>query len=616
MQTLRLILTVALLSALSAGASDNGVAGLSSLPVAAQANISAALGRDSSEYYARPVSGGFEASSPGLAARFTSSGVEVSSGSAHWGLALRGYGYGNALWGVNAVAPQATKNRVEYRHGTMIEWYMNGPMGLEQGFTISQQPGKANGQPLTIALETSGDLAATAGDSGTSLNLSKQDGEELLRYTGLTAYDADGKELHATLRVQSQQLLLQVDDRNARYPVVVDPVVQLAKLTASDGQSGDGLGISVAISGDVLVAGTFANAAYVFVKPPSGWKNMTQTAKLAPSDGTTGTYVSVAIGGNVILLGEPDATTNGNTGIAYVFVKPPTGWKDTSETLRLLASDGQPGDRFGSAVAISGGTAVIGAGWATVNGNQFQGAAYVFTKPAGDLPKLESMVVTETAKLTASDGAEGDFFADGGVSISGGTIAIGAFAADRVNELSKGEAYVFVKPPSGWVSMTQTAALKASDIGGSLGISIAINGSTVAAGAPTANRGGTVYVYVKPDNGWANMTETAQLRAQKLGWSFSQSVAIDGSGQAIAAGAPSGNGQHNFSGDVFVFLKPPGGWKTTSQYKYRIFSSDGQSGDRFGEAVAISGKVLAVGADSATIGSNPTQGAAYVFGQQ
>ncbi|MBZ5574296.1 MAG: hypothetical protein LAO09_20735, partial [Acidobacteriia bacterium] len=167
MQTLRLILTVALLSALSAGASDNGVAGLSSLPVAAQANISAALGRDSSEYYARPVSGGFEASSPGLAARFTSSGVEVSSGSAHWGLALRGYGYGNALWGVNAVAPQATKNRVEYRHGTMIEWYMNGPMGLEQGFTISQQPGKANGQPLTIALETSGDLAATAGDSGT-----------------------------------------------------------------------------------------------------------------------------------------------------------------------------------------------------------------------------------------------------------------------------------------------------------------------------------------------------------------------------------------------------------------------------------------------------------------
>jgi len=202
MQTLRLILTVALFSALSAGASDNGVAGLSSLPVAAQANISAALGRDSSEYYARPASGGFEASSRGLAARFISTGIEVSSGSAHWGLTLRGYGHGDALRKATPVAPQSTKNRVEYRRGAITEWYVNGPMGLEQGFTISQQPGMANGQSLTIALETSGDLTATADDSGTSLRLMKSEGEELLRYTGLTAYDADGKELRATLRVQ------------------------------------------------------------------------------------------------------------------------------------------------------------------------------------------------------------------------------------------------------------------------------------------------------------------------------------------------------------------------------------------------------------------------------
>lgn len=83
--------------------------------------------------------------------------------------------------------------------------------------------------------------------------------------------------------MQDGQLLLKVEDARAHYPVVIDPITQLAELTASDGVAGDGFGI-VAISGSTVVAGAlFAGpkieqgAAYVFVKPPSGWANMTQT---------------------------------------------------------------------------------------------------------------------------------------------------------------------------------------------------------------------------------------------------------------------------------------------------------------------------------------------------
>ena len=378
MQTLRLILTVALFSALSAGASDNGVAGLSSLPVAAQANISAALGRDGFEYYAHPVSGGFEAHSGGLASRFTRAAVEVNSGSARWGLALRAYGYGDALKTVHAIEPLADKNRVEYRRGALTEWYVNGPMGLEQGFTIRERPGgKADGL-LTIALQTWGELKAVEDASGGGLKLADRDGGGLLRYTGLSAFDADQQDLHASLRVQGQRLLLEVDDSHARYPIVVDPVVQLAKLTASDGS----LGLTISISGDVIVAGTETNAAYVFVKPPTGWKDMTQTAKLTSSDGTAQDLfgIRVAISGNVIVVGAPGA--NENRGAAYVFTRPPNGWKDMTETAKLVASDGVPGDTFGI-VGINGGTVVVGALNATVNGNQFQGAAYVFVRPMG-----------------------------------------------------------------------------------------------------------------------------------------------------------------------------------------------------------------------------------------
>lgn len=603
MRTLRVILAAYLFSALNAGASDNSSrAALASLPVAAQANVSAALGRDSAEFFARPVDGGFLANSRGLTARFIASGVEMTSGSARWGLALRGYGYGNSLRSVSPATPQASKNRVEYRRGAMTEWYVNGPMGLEQGFTIKERPGKSDGRPLTIALATAGNLTPIAEDNA-GLTLKTASGQEVLRYAGLMAYDADGEDLKASMRLQGQQLLLQVNDRRARYPIVIDPVVQLAKLTASDGFSGEGFGTSVAMSGNVIVVGTNGGEAYVFVKPLSGWKNMIQTARLTPSDHGAGFGASVAIGGNVIVVGAPQA--NQSQGAAYAFLKPAGGWKDMTETARLAASDGAPGDGFGYAVAVSGRTGVVGAPFAAVNGTFQQGAAYVFVADPASSARLVSKTITETAKLTASDPTGGDQFGIS-VSSSGDAVAIGALIGDE----GKGEAYVFVKPPTGWVSATETAQLKPSDSGGDMGVSVATSGGSVAVGALTSRGGaGSVYVFVEPQSGWADMTETAQLLPANCCWSFGLSVSIDGAAGAIAVGAPHGNGHQNGAGDVFVFLRPPGGWQTTMQYKYRLFSSDGVFGDLFAQSVALSGKTLVSGAPIAG-----GKGAAYVFG--
>jgi hypothetical protein len=323
--------------------------------MAAQAQVSAALGRDHASYHARARGEGFrvENRKHGLVTDFAASGIRVRVGTATWRLALRGYGYGDELQPVKAVAPQAAANRVEYPRGALTEWYLNGPLGLEQGFTL--------------ALTLSGDLVASIDSTGTGVALSRADGTPALTYQGLTAYDAKGRQLTAWLQLSGNELWLRVDDTGAQYPLVVDPFLQQAKLTASSAASVTRFGISVGVSGDTIVVGTVSDqasstgtSAHVFVRPPGGWTGaLTESAKLIVSDGTSGDRFgqSVAISGDAIVVGDPGA--DALKGAAYVFVKPAGGWSGTpTQSAKLTASDATQGV-FGNVVAASGDTIVV-----------------------------------------------------------------------------------------------------------------------------------------------------------------------------------------------------------------------------------------------------------------
>lgn len=451
------------------------------------------LGRDSVSYHAVAQGNGFHAANPNhaLVADFTPQGVDLRAGTARWALALSGYGYGQALSSVTTVAPQASANRVEYRRGALTEWYVNGPLALEQGFTLEAPPGpRPSGEALTLALGLSGDLQPTRDADGASLTLRQADGTTALRYGGLTAYDAAGRELPVGLEMQGgSQLRLRVDDTGARYPLVIDPLVQTetgrAKLTASDGASGDWFGFPVAISGDTVVVGARFNdvggnsdqgSAYVFVKPGRGWSGrLTETAKLIASGGTVFFFgTSVAISGDTVVVGAENSS-------AYVFVEPTGGWGGTlTETAKLIASDVTFLDAFGFPVAISADTVVAGAYLADIDANTDQGSAYVFVKPTGGWGGN----VTETAKLTASDGAANDYF--GTVAISGDTVVVGAQLDDIGGNASQGSAYLFAKPVGGWGgNLTEDAKLTAQD-GAAIdlfGYSVAVTGRTVVVGA-------------------------------------------------------------------------------------------------------------------------------------
>ena len=400
---------------------------------------------------------------------------------------------------------------------------------------------------------------------------------------------------------------------------------QRAELTASNGGADDQLGESAAISGNTAVLGApeapvgsnnQEGAAYVYVKPASGWKNMTQVAELTPSDGGPAVHFgsSVAIDGEVIVVGEPWAKigSHNSQGALYVYVKPAGGWKDMTETAKLTASDGAVLDLLGVSVTILGDTIVGSAPFATIGSAGSAGAVYVFVKPRSGWKNM-----TQRAKLTASDpifAAELGY----GVSLSGTTVAAGA---RNYGTSIPGAAYVFVEPHSGWKNMTQTAKLTASQAtnGDQLGLSISINGNVVVAGAPDETVGsngyqGASYIWVRPASGWKSTSKAARITASDGAAGNYLGCSVSLAGNTLVVGAFGVTvGSNAGQGAVYMYRKPESGWNTTSKFNAKLTASDGTESAWLGNSVRNVSNTVLAGAPGQTIAGNSQQGTAYIF---
>ena len=627
-------------------------AGLLSLPSATQGPVSAALGAAEEAYQVRAGGPGFRAANPAqhLSARFDSSGVSISSGATRVGIGLRAIGYGSSLSTVGEVEPRARANRVLYSRGTLSEWYANGPLGIEQGFSIARAPSRRATGPLTLAMALRGNAHAELAANGRSVTFGHAGGT-VLRYGGLQVTDAGGRTLHSWLELRARRLLLRVDARGARFPLRIDPFLQEAELTSSYGEKSDYFGESVAVSGDTIVVGApqllnGTGAAYVFTMPASGWASATETAQLTPppEEHEEGEEFgkSVAVSGDTIVVGAPRRGIGTYPfqevfGAAYVYVEPAAGWQSVGPSAELSASDRAVGDEFGFSVAASGGTVVVGAPNHQIDGqtrkvNYEQGAAYVFAMPAAGW----AGTLTQNAELVPSDGDAS--FPDGGggfgwsVAAAGETAVVGAPLHQVVKKScpedggycwGQGAAYVFAMPTSGWAgTLPQTAELIASDgapasgmnfQGDAFGKSVAASGDTILVGAPrhevTHPEQGAAYVFAMPTSGWANATQTAELTASNGTEyaDFGGSVAV--SGDAAVVGAPV---QSSAFGAAYVFAMPTTGWADATETK-ELTASDGASADYFGSSVAVAGGTIVAGAVGHEVNTTESQGTAYVF---
>jgi hypothetical protein len=294
-------------------------------------------------------------------------------------------------------------------------------------------------------------------------------------------------------------------------------------------------------------------------------------------------------------------------------------------------------DMFGSGVAVSGDTVVIGAmledgDSSGVNGNQASngavdsGAAYVFVR--------DGSAWTEQAYLKASNTGVGDRFGSS-VGISGDTIVVGASRegsnatgvdGDETDDTAfeAGAAYVFVRSGTTW---SQQAYLKASNAQpfSRFGWSVDMSDDTIVVGANLAS---AAYVFVRTGTAWS---EQAHLQASNsdAGDFFGTAVAICGDTIVVSAtgedsnatgvdGDESDNSAEK-SGAAYIFVRSGATW---SQQSYLKASNPSQY-DEFGGSVSVSGDVVVVGAayeDGSATGVNGLQddgasnaGAAYVF---
>ncbi|MDA0745487.1 MAG: choice-of-anchor J domain-containing protein, partial [bacterium] len=304
------------------------------------------------------------------------------------------------------------------------------------------------------------------------------------------------------------------------------------------------------------------------------------------------------------------------------------------EPVRLLPEGSTAGDLFGAAVSVSGDLAVVGA---PAEGNQ-KGAAYVFQQVDGTW--------AQRARLVAGDGMAGDQFGFS-VYLNGDLAVVGAPLAGN----GAGAVYVFERSGENWSEQTRLE-VSSGDANGSFGFSLALSGDFLLIGAPRAeDEAGVAYIFRRAGGSWAEDQKLAPNDAVP-GDNFGFSVSISGSNAVVgapfaadaigliyvfqkggvageggawvqvAALTPDEEGAFAFAGvavaienrtlvagtlneAAYVFKKSGVAWSQTA----RLAAKDGSEAVNFGQALALGGNTIVVGAPLDGQGA----GAIYLF---
>jgi len=320
----------------------------------------------------------------------------------------------------------------------------------------------------------------------------------------------------------------------------------------------------------------------------------------APAVAQQTSLVSENLGGGTPCGGALGPSLSADGALAFASREAVNEWIATEEG-QIAASDPGIGDNFGSAVAISGDTAVVGVPSDDLPAGSDAGSAYVFVRSGASW--------SEQQKLTASSPGFFHLFGSS-VAIDGDTIAVGA-PNDAGSE--KGAIYVFVRSGTTWSEQQRLIASdgKAND---SLGSAVAVRGDTIVAGAggddhtaPGTDEG-SAYVFVRSGTTWS---EQAKLVASDAGSEdyFGLAVALAGDTALIgASGDDHVNNSNDNEGSAYVFVRSG----TTWGEQQKLTASDAGQYDAFGGSVAVSGDTALVGASNGDRDLMDV-GSAYVF---
>ncbi len=374
--------------------------------------------------------------------------------------------------------------------------------------------------------------------------------------------------------------------------------IEVAKLEDVAGVAGDLFGRAVGIDGDVAVVGSRAKA-IVFTRSAAGVWGAAST--LTAASASVNFAQVVVVSGDRVVVSDPTMSVDGNTRQGGIFVfERPGNW---AETAFLTVSDdvaAKAHNTFGTALALEDGRLVVGASGMDTN----RGGVYIFEETGGLWTRVALLSRANASPLGGSLGAS--------VALSGDRAAAGMPSARIDGDFSRGSALVFEKNGALWELAAEVSPAdgRAFDM---FGTSVALNGDTFVGGSveaqsPTFSAGfGAVTVFRgQADGSWIESQSLSPDAGQDDEF-FATALAIDDGTLLVGAPDSSGSAEGFDSGIIYIYRETATGLTEVAA----LCPSDSATDDNFGEAIALSGTRLAVGAPR----QGSSNGAVYLYEQ-
>ena len=589
----------------------------------------------------------------GFRTYFTESGIRViprASGKPawEWGLSLIGYGRGERIARVSPASIYPRGSRIEYRRVQIAEEYLNEERGIEQRFTLTAPPeecgllsggpsgedaripggrGSVPGEeelPAYLVLALRGTLSAMPSADGRAIDFTAPGGAPVIRYAGLEVHDATGREIPARMEAfvdgETRGIRLVVEDLDAVYPVVIDPLATSPSWTGESDQASAQFGYFVATAGDVngdgfsdviIGAPTYDNGqtdegrAFVYLGSASGlsatpaWtaESDQASAELGHSLGTAGDVNGDGYSDGII--GAP-YFDNGQTdeGRAYVYLGSASG---LSATPAWKAEPNQAGALCGFSVSTAGD--VNGDGYADVilggpsYNNMYvdQGRAWVFYGSASGVStgvwrEINAAGAGFGSAVSTAGDMNGDGYSD---------VIVGAPLYSNP-EAEEGGVWIFNGSSAG-LSAGYVSWWQGDQAGAHMGASVTAAGdydgdgyADIIFGVPGYSNGQAGEGAIGSFRGGAGDYPGGLMSFQtdQAGAQFGASVAaagdVNGDGYAdVVVGAPGFDNGQTDEGRAYLFVGAGGGLFMNSPW---TLESD-QAGAGLGQSVATAGDV-------------------------